>query len=236
MTKRQMIDEIISMNQTAKPGFLARFDDIDLDEYLRHLREKRVSRLSGDASRYQRYFTTAQPAAASVPLARQSGAESAAATAVAVIEDSSSAEPVGVFVAEPPAAREQESPAEQSEAVESAEQAEDVQAVEPAAPQRATVPTPAFVPFRQSAAFRVSLPAPAKVDDEKIADDVAAAEPAGDGMPADEFTQVPPAGAEAAADQQDEQELVVAPVGVTDGYNEKQEAPFAKDEEKTWLF
>ena len=56
MTKRQLIDEITSINRTAQPGFLARFDEMDLDEYLRHLRHARSSRLSGDASRYSKYF------------------------------------------------------------------------------------------------------------------------------------------------------------------------------------
>ena len=38
MTKRQLIDEIRTLNETADPAFLARFEDGDLDEYLRHLR------------------------------------------------------------------------------------------------------------------------------------------------------------------------------------------------------
>lgn len=38
MTKRQLIDEILEFNRSAEPGFLARFDDPDLAEYLRHLR------------------------------------------------------------------------------------------------------------------------------------------------------------------------------------------------------
>jgi hypothetical protein len=56
MTKRQLIDEIVSMNQSARPGFLARFDDTDLDEYLQHLRLARTPRLAGDPHRYDRYF------------------------------------------------------------------------------------------------------------------------------------------------------------------------------------
>lgn len=40
MTKRQLIDEIRTINQTADPAFLARFPDGELDEYLRHLRWK----------------------------------------------------------------------------------------------------------------------------------------------------------------------------------------------------
>lgn len=58
MTKRQLIDEIISINRTAQPSFLARFNEIDLDEYLRHLIGAKTSRLSGDYSRYRKYFQT----------------------------------------------------------------------------------------------------------------------------------------------------------------------------------
>ena len=37
MTKRQLIDEIININRSARADFLAKFGDSDLDEYLRHL-------------------------------------------------------------------------------------------------------------------------------------------------------------------------------------------------------
>ena len=56
MTKRQLIDEIVTMNPTAQPGFLAGFDEGDLDEYLGHLRLARTPRLSGNWHRYDRYF------------------------------------------------------------------------------------------------------------------------------------------------------------------------------------
>lgn len=56
MTKRQMIDEILTMNRSAEPGFLARFDDGDLSEYLQHLQLARTPRLSGNRSRYDKYF------------------------------------------------------------------------------------------------------------------------------------------------------------------------------------
>lgn len=62
MTKRQLIDEIVAMNQTAKPAFLARFPDSDLNDYLRHLRVAGSPRLSGDSSRYEKYFRNAAPA------------------------------------------------------------------------------------------------------------------------------------------------------------------------------
>lgn len=56
MTKRQLIDEIVSMNLSAKPGFLARFADGDLNAYLRHLRVAHRPRLAGDPHRYDHYF------------------------------------------------------------------------------------------------------------------------------------------------------------------------------------
>ena len=57
MTKRQLIDQIITVNQTAKPDFLARFDDSDLDEYLQHLQLAQTPRLPKGAHNYDRYFT-----------------------------------------------------------------------------------------------------------------------------------------------------------------------------------
>jgi hypothetical protein len=60
MTKRQLIDEIISINQTAEPGFLCHFQDEDLREYLEHLQTARVPRMVGDAARYEKYFATAR--------------------------------------------------------------------------------------------------------------------------------------------------------------------------------
>jgi len=56
MTKRQLIDEITAINQTAEPSFLAKFDDSDLDDYLRHLNAARLPRLSGDPRRFDKYF------------------------------------------------------------------------------------------------------------------------------------------------------------------------------------
>jgi len=69
MTKRQLIDEIITANQTAEPSFLAQFDDSDLREYLRHLRWAKLPRLTGNVRQYEKYFksrsrvSTPQPAA-----------------------------------------------------------------------------------------------------------------------------------------------------------------------------
>lgn len=44
MTKRQLIDQILSLNETAEPGFLAQFQDRELDEYLAHLTRARMPR------------------------------------------------------------------------------------------------------------------------------------------------------------------------------------------------
>ena len=77
MTKRELIDEILMINRTAAPEFLARFNDGDLDEYLQHLRVSRVPRLSGEPGRYERYFPASapvsrvQPAAAAQPYQTQ---------------------------------------------------------------------------------------------------------------------------------------------------------------------
>lgn len=38
MTKRQLIDQIIQINRSADPSFLAQFDPDDLSDYLQHLR------------------------------------------------------------------------------------------------------------------------------------------------------------------------------------------------------
>ncbi|MGC9454435.1 MAG: hypothetical protein ACP5HU_06185 [Phycisphaerae bacterium] len=56
MTKRQIIDQILQVNSTADPGFLARFESDELDAYLRHLRQARTPRLAGDPHRFDHYF------------------------------------------------------------------------------------------------------------------------------------------------------------------------------------
>ncbi len=56
MTKRQIIDEILRLNATAEPGFLARFDEEELDRYRRHLGRTHKPRLTGNPERYDRYF------------------------------------------------------------------------------------------------------------------------------------------------------------------------------------
>ena len=56
MTKRQLIDQIITINRSAEPGFLARFDDEDLRDYLDHLLVVLEPRLTGETHRYEEYF------------------------------------------------------------------------------------------------------------------------------------------------------------------------------------
>ncbi len=63
MTKRQLIDTIVSMNHTAEPGFLAQFADTQLDDYLRHLQTAQAPRLSGDPHRFDHYFDGCLPVA-----------------------------------------------------------------------------------------------------------------------------------------------------------------------------
>ncbi|MCE5325675.1 MAG: hypothetical protein LLG01_04620 [Planctomycetaceae bacterium] len=44
MTKRQLIDQILSLNQSAEAEFLSKFRDDELDSYLRHLTAARMPR------------------------------------------------------------------------------------------------------------------------------------------------------------------------------------------------
>ena len=59
MTKRQLIDEILDKNHSARPSFLAQFGDDDLQEYLDHLSEVQQPRFRGDPHRYDAYFQAA---------------------------------------------------------------------------------------------------------------------------------------------------------------------------------
>jgi hypothetical protein len=45
MNKRQLIDGIRQLNQTAQPDFLAQFDDEALQQYLQHLQSAQDKRL-----------------------------------------------------------------------------------------------------------------------------------------------------------------------------------------------
>jgi hypothetical protein len=67
MTKRQLIDEILTLNQTAEPAFLARFEDAELSQYLQHLQVLQTPRLSGNAKRYEKYFVGMSRPAATPP-------------------------------------------------------------------------------------------------------------------------------------------------------------------------
>ena len=70
MTKRELIDRIVEINRSASPGFLARFDDNQLDEYLAHLKVLETPRLSGNAARYEKYFQDCPTIHAARPLWR----------------------------------------------------------------------------------------------------------------------------------------------------------------------
>jgi hypothetical protein len=77
MTKRELIDAIQALNATADAGFLARFEEDDLEAYLGKLHWARSPRLTGDAGRYEKYFQSA-----SAPAAAAEATASAAAVAM----------------------------------------------------------------------------------------------------------------------------------------------------------
>lgn len=58
MTKRQLIDRILTLNRSARPAFLAQFDEDDLSEYLAHLMAVRAPRHAGEAARWRGQFST----------------------------------------------------------------------------------------------------------------------------------------------------------------------------------
>ncbi len=67
MTKRQLIDDILLLNRSAKPEFLAQFDAEELDAYLRHLQLARSPRLSAAQGQYAKYFENVPTIAADAP-------------------------------------------------------------------------------------------------------------------------------------------------------------------------
>ncbi|MCL2700866.1 MAG: hypothetical protein FWE88_04135 [Phycisphaerae bacterium] len=71
MSKRQLIDEIRSFNRTALPEFLARFDEVDLNDYLQHLLRSQAPRLRGHSARLGHYVPAYgdTPAATARPIA-----------------------------------------------------------------------------------------------------------------------------------------------------------------------
>ncbi len=56
MTKRETIDEIVCVNQSADPAFLALFGEDELEKYLQRLRMIQTPRLQGDRRRFDKYF------------------------------------------------------------------------------------------------------------------------------------------------------------------------------------
>jgi hypothetical protein len=62
MTKRQVIDEIVAINSSAPPAFLARFSEAELEAYLRHLQLARTPRRAGSWRQYGTYFQESPPA------------------------------------------------------------------------------------------------------------------------------------------------------------------------------
>ena len=95
MTKRQLIDEILEINPTAKAESLAPFEDEILHQYLERLRAARAPRLSGDPHRFDRYFAARVAAPANFGLRAQ-----------AVSTESDAAERAALLAAEPPHERE----------------------------------------------------------------------------------------------------------------------------------
>ena len=78
MTKRQIIDEIILLNRTAKPQFLAQFNCDEVDAYLRHLQLAQTPRLTATQGQYAKYFENvpASKAAEGAPSSASSGQDS----------------------------------------------------------------------------------------------------------------------------------------------------------------
>ncbi|HOD84175.1 MAG: hypothetical protein BWX88_02318 [Planctomycetes bacterium ADurb.Bin126] len=105
MNKRQLIDEIVSFNPTAEPGFLARFEDGDLRLYLQHLREARRPRLTVRSGRYDKYFQNVRPQVDQRPVARPAASSTwriePARQVVHAARDAASCGPL--LQAEPPA-------------------------------------------------------------------------------------------------------------------------------------
>jgi len=67
MTKRQLIDEILVVNPSAEPAFLADFQDGELEEYLQRLLLLGAPRITGDVHKYDRYFENRPAANANPP-------------------------------------------------------------------------------------------------------------------------------------------------------------------------
>jgi hypothetical protein len=79
MTKRQIIDDILLLNRSAKPAFLARFDSEELDAYLRHLQLAQTPRLSCMEGQYAKYFQNVPAIGATEPPREETSPEPAPA-------------------------------------------------------------------------------------------------------------------------------------------------------------
>jgi len=66
MTKREIIDEIMEINLSAGAGFLSRFSDDELSEYLRHLRVVDSPRMTYGADSHPQEVAVCQASATSV--------------------------------------------------------------------------------------------------------------------------------------------------------------------------
>ena len=134
MTKRELIDQILQLNHSARPEFLARFPDGELDDYLQHLERARTPRLSGAKDCYDKYFANLPKMAAPAAPRRRTSLEaivnrawqpSAPARSTATleaeeIEPGMIREPVnarsGLFVVDPSFVRPTVEPLDQPEA------------------------------------------------------------------------------------------------------------------------
>jgi hypothetical protein len=151
MTKRQVIDEIVAINNSAPPAFLARFSEAELEAYLRHLHLARTPRLSGSWRQYGAYSQESPPAPVrnvQPQYVHEPPAEADAATAPAATENADAYEP--------------------AEPADPAPQVKEEPQTRPAQP----VQTPLF---RQP--VKEDEPLAALTDDDPPEDDIPAAEP-----------------------------------------------------------
>ena len=80
MTKRELIDEIMEINGSATPDFLARFNDDDLHAYLESLHRIQTPYLEVDPYRFSMQFSSEQEAASAVAVAEPNDEEEVAET------------------------------------------------------------------------------------------------------------------------------------------------------------
>ncbi len=80
MTKRELIDGIMEINNSATPDFLARFDNDDLHAYLESLHRIQTPRLRVDPNRFSGQFYVEQEATSPVAVAEPHDEEQIAET------------------------------------------------------------------------------------------------------------------------------------------------------------